>query len=68
MNYGPIVLNNIKFYLRSSKTNLAMSTPVIRISKQKPPQLGMRLENTIHYQLSPDELVCQSIRNGEKGN
>src|SRR5690349_22411462 len=42
-----------------------MSVPTIAIPTQKLLKIGLRASNNIHYQLSPEELVQDSLRIGE---
>lgn len=42
-----------------------MSVPTISIPTQKLVKLGLRTSHTIHYQLTPDELVADTLRIGE---
>ena len=42
-----------------------MSVPIITIPTKRLVQLGLRISDTIHYQLSPDELVQDSLRRKE---
>src|SRR5580692_1111318 len=43
----------------------AMSVPTITIPTNKLVQLGLRITDTIHYQLSPEELTKDSLRRKE---
>jgi phosphoenolpyruvate carboxykinase (ATP) len=43
----------------------AMSVPTITIPTNKLVQLGLRITDTIHYQLSPEELTKDSLRRNE---
>jgi len=42
-----------------------MHIPTLQISKDKLIALGLRFSDTIHYQLSPEELVQQTLQRGE---
>ena len=42
-----------------------MSVPTITIPKDKLVQLGLRISDSIHYQLSPEELISDSLRKKE---
>lgn len=42
-----------------------MSVPTISIPTQNLVKLGLRTSHTIHYQLSPDELIADTLRMGE---
>lgn len=42
-----------------------MSVPTISIPTLNLVNLGLRTSNTIHYQLSPDELIADTLRKGE---
>jgi phosphoenolpyruvate carboxykinase (ATP) len=42
-----------------------MSVPTISISTQHLVKLGLRSSHTIHYQLSPEELIADALRMGE---
>lgn len=42
-----------------------MSVPTISIPTQSLVKLGLRTSNSIHYQLSPDELIADTLRLGE---
>ncbi len=42
-----------------------MSVPTIAISREKLLKIGLRATNSIHYQLSPQELVQDTLRRGE---
>ena len=42
-----------------------MSVPTISIPTHDLVKLGLRTSHTIHYQLSPDELIADSLRTGE---
>ncbi|MGZ5134120.1 MAG: phosphoenolpyruvate carboxykinase (ATP) [Flavitalea sp.] len=42
-----------------------MSVPTISLPTQNLVTLGLRTSNTIHYQLSPDELIADTLRIGE---
>jgi phosphoenolpyruvate carboxykinase (ATP) len=42
-----------------------MSVPTIAIPTQKLLKIGLKASNNIHYQLSPEELVQDTLRSGE---
>lgn len=42
-----------------------MSVPTISIPTHNLVRLGLRTSHTIHYQLSPDELIADTLRTGE---
>jgi phosphoenolpyruvate carboxykinase (ATP) len=42
-----------------------MSVPTIALSPEKLVQFGLRIADTVHYQLSPEELIQDSLRKGE---
>src|SRR5437016_5810999 len=42
-----------------------MSVPTITIPKDKLVQLGLQISDSIHYQLSPEELISDSLRRDE---
>jgi phosphoenolpyruvate carboxykinase (ATP) len=43
----------------------AMSVPTISISTQELARFGLLFSESIHYQLQPAELICQSLQRGE---
>lgn len=51
----------------AASTNLAcyMSVPVVSIPKKSLLRLGLQHSETVHYQLSPEELVQDTLRIGE---
>src|ERR1700730_17321710 len=42
-----------------------MSVPTISIPVDKLLKLGLRISDSIHYQLSPDELIRDTLQRGE---